>query len=206
MLFTVNYESKKVLIDGQLVECGRGQAVLSLDGWLQRFGVSKKAGGWTIQKVRTFFNLLEKDQMINKENLVKTTRITICNYDVYQGEQHENNTTVTAKQQEDNNMVTKTKEYKEIKKKERVVFTPPTLPEIQSYFAFKIAEKQLPLKAAIEAEKFLSHYSSNGWQIGRNKMKDWKAAINGWVAREKGKLNGTPQLNERHTPTKLKAI
>jgi len=25
-------------------------------------------------------------------------------------------------------------------------------------------------------QKFLNHYSANGWMVGKNKMKDWKAA------------------------------
>jgi hypothetical protein len=115
MLFTVNYEKKRVLINGTLVDCDRGQAVLSLDSWVEKFGVSKKAGSWTIQKVRTFFDLLEKDRMITRENLIKSTRITICNYVKYQDQQHDNNKQITTKQQPDNNQITTTKEYKERK-------------------------------------------------------------------------------------------
>jgi len=29
-------------------------------------------------------------------------------------------------------------------------------------------------------EKFLDHYESNGWKVGRNPMKDWKAAVRTW--------------------------
>jgi hypothetical protein len=79
LLLTVNHEPSKVLIKGQLIECGRGQSVMSLESWAQRWGVTKKA-------VRDFFLLLEKDQMLYTENLQVTTRITICKYEDYQGE------------------------------------------------------------------------------------------------------------------------
>ncbi len=36
----------------------------------------------------------------------------------------------------------------------------------------------------IDAELFFNHYESNGWLIGKNKMKDWKAAVRSWEARE----------------------
>lgn len=35
-----------------------------------------------------------------------------------------------------------------------------------------------------EAEKFFNHYESNGWMIGKNKMKNWKASANSWKSKE----------------------
>jgi len=32
----------------------------------------------------------------------------------------------------------------------------------------------------VDVEKFLNHYDSNGWKVGRNPMKDWKAAVRTW--------------------------
>ena len=37
--------------------------------------------------------------------------------------------------------------------------------------------------AANEVEKFFSHYESNGWRVGKNKMKNWRAAMAGWKNR-----------------------
>jgi hypothetical protein len=77
MLITVNFKDNKTLIGNQLFECKRGQSIMSLQSWADRWVVDKN-------KVRNFFVLLEKDGMILHENLSKTTRITICNYDTYQ--------------------------------------------------------------------------------------------------------------------------
>lgn len=79
ILIHVNYEPKKILIKGQLIDCERGQSLNSLQTWAKLFN-------WTIAKVRHFFKLLENDQMITLEGLQFTTRLTVCNYEYYQGE------------------------------------------------------------------------------------------------------------------------
>ena len=55
-------------------------------------------------------------------------------------------------------------------------FTPPTLQEVENY----IKEKGY----SIDAETFIAFYDSNGWLVGKNKMKDWKAAMVTWQKRE----------------------
>lgn len=32
----------------------------------------------------------------------------------------------------------------------------------------------------VDAQKFFDYYESNGWKVGRNQMKDWKAAVRTW--------------------------
>jgi hypothetical protein len=128
ILFEVNFEAGKCLIETELIDCNRGQSLHSLNTWVKLFGKN-----WTIQKVRTFFELLKNDGMINIEGLRKTTRLTVCNYDSYQDLQQTGNRQVTDKQQTGNRQVTTIKEEKEIKKeKEGGEFTPP-VPEIQNY-------------------------------------------------------------------------
>ena len=45
-----------------------------------------------------------------------------------------------------------------------------------------------------EAIKFVSHYESNGWMVGRNKMVDWKAALRGWMKRAETYANGNNNM------------
>ena len=33
----------------------------------------------------------------------------------------------------------------------------------------------------LEASKFCDFYESNGWKVGKNKMKCWKAAVRNWL-------------------------
>lgn len=56
-------------------------------------------------------------------------------------------------------------------------FVPPTLEEVQAY----IVEKGY----CVDAESFIAFYQSKNWYVGKNKMKDWKAAIVTWEKREK---------------------
>lgn len=58
-------------------------------------------------------------------------------------------------------------------------FSPPTVEESDQFFAGNGS-------TLIEAAKFRAYYESNGWKVGRNPMKDWKAAARGWIARDKG--------------------
>lgn len=51
-------------------------------------------------------------------------------------------------------------------------FVPPTREEVQSYC--------LERKNNVDAERFIDYYTANGWYVGKNKMKDWKAAVRTW--------------------------
>jgi hypothetical protein len=37
----------------------------------------------------------------------------------------------------------------------------------------------------MEAEKFVDHYTANGWKVGRNTMKDWQASVRNWTKNSK---------------------
>lgn len=79
ILLSVNHSDSKVLIKGTLIDCKRGQSIKSLESWARDWNVSKGS-------VRDFFKLLTSDQMLHTESLQFTTRITVLNYDTYQGE------------------------------------------------------------------------------------------------------------------------
>lgn len=111
----VNHQSSKVLIEGELIGCKRGQSINSLATWVNILG-----DDWTIQKLRTFLKLLEKDGMINTEGLRKTTRLTVCNYDSYQSEQQADNKETTNSQQADNTQLTTNKNVKNEKEENKI--------------------------------------------------------------------------------------
>jgi hypothetical protein len=52
-------------------------------------------------------------------------------------------------------------------------FVKPTIEELKSYFAEKGYED--------ESERFYDFYSSKGWMVGKNSMKDWRAAVRNWA-------------------------
>jgi hypothetical protein len=55
-------------------------------------------------------------------------------------------------------------------------FVKPTVVEIYDYACEKLSNDD----ALKFTEKFHAHYEANGWKVGRNQMKDWKAAVRKW--------------------------
>ena len=55
-------------------------------------------------------------------------------------------------------------------------FKKPTVVEIYEYACEKLSNED----ALKFTEKFHAHYEANGWKVGRNAMKDWKAAVRKW--------------------------
>lgn len=51
-------------------------------------------------------------------------------------------------------------------------FTPPTVEEVRAYCKERGNN--------VDAERFVDYYTSNGWHVGKNSMKDWKAAVRTW--------------------------
>ncbi len=54
----------------------------------------------------------------------------------------------------------------------RTRFVPPTLDEVIAYCQER--------GNSVDAERFVSFYESNGWKVGKNPMKDWRAAVRTW--------------------------
>lgn len=77
ILLSVNHKPKKINIGNNLILCEKGQSIRSLGSWANEFNTTKKT-------VKTFFELLQSDNMIIIENMKVTTRLTVCNYDSYQ--------------------------------------------------------------------------------------------------------------------------
>lgn len=46
----------------------------------------------------------------------------------------------------------------------------------------------------VDPERFIDYYTSNGWKVGKNPMKDWKAAVRTWERTDEGKkYKGRPK-------------
>jgi hypothetical protein len=61
-------------------------------------------------------------------------------------------------------------------KEKKQSFKKPTVVEIFDYACEKLSKED----ALAFTEKFHAHYEANGWKVGRNAMKDWKAAVRKW--------------------------
>ena len=83
-----------------------------------------------------------------------------------------NSTVITSKVKE-----SKVKEKESIEKvaTKRTAFVAPSLQEVKDY----ISEKGY----TVDAQRFIDFYEAKGWMIGKNKMKDWRAAVRTWMRR-----------------------
>ena len=198
LLMLANIENKKFMINDSMILCKRGQLAYSQLTLAERWK-------WSRQNVRTFLAKLSADKMISIFSTNKTTIITICNYSLYQDYSPANQPTanqqLTNSQPTANQQLTTTKQYnnktikqlnnktinnisfepengsQEESKKKNPNFQKPTLEEIENH----IIEKKL----SINASTFYLHYETNGWMVGKNKMKCWKSALSGWDSRQR---------------------
>ena len=97
-------------------------------------------------------------------------------------------------------------EHKAIKPKSiRAHFALPSLGEIDAYTKRDGEPK-------IDAQEFFDYYTSNGWMVSKNHMKDWRATVRRWERNQKkGNRNDSyktagERRNERITATIDRAI
>ena len=69
-------------------------------------------------------------------------------------------------------------------------FVPPTVDQVREY-----CEER---GNSVNPQRFVDYYSSNGWMVGKNKMKDWKAAVRTWEQKEKS--YGRPAAPKNSNP------
>ena len=67
-------------------------------------------------------------------------------------------------------------------------FEKPTLSQIEQYC--------IERNNTVNAEQFFDYYESNGWKVGKNSMKDWKAAVRTWERSEYRKPNSKKNSKE----------
>ena len=67
-------------------------------------------------------------------------------------------------------------------------FKPPTLEELQAYCYER--------GNSVDAVRFIDYYTANGWKVGKNAMRDWRAAVRTWErSTTQNKSSGNPFLD-----------
>lgn len=74
----------------------------------------------------------------------------------------------------------KPKEKKAVKR-----FEKPSYMDVDVYCTIK--------NNGVDAQSFIDFYESNGWKVGKNPMKNWKAALTTWSKRNGKQTNGYDQ-------------
>ena len=136
---------------------------------------------WSHHTVQAYLKRLESATQISvlRSNVINVIRIV--NWAQYQDAATQT-ATQTATQHKNEKKEENIKETPNGVKKATPRFERPKNEEVQAY----IAEKGFTFRA----EAFCDFYDSKNWYVGRNKMKDWKAAVRNWAR------------NERHYPAR----
>ena len=74
--------------------------------------------------------------------------------------------------------------------KERKAFSKPSILELREY--------AMSIGGHLDCDNFLNYYDSNGWIVGKTKMKDWKATVRSWIKRDEDKKRGAQAFNPQH--------
>lgn len=117
---------------------------------------------------RTEKEQLETSDTNDQTPTENTNRERIENALRTEQEQNENN---------NNNVKKEKKEKKVLGIYGDTQFKPPTIEEVKEYC--------LERNNDVDANKWHDFYSSKGWMVGKNKMKDWKAAVRTWEHKDK---------------------
>ena len=112
------------------------------------------------------FGYLVRTQMRNTKGI-----ITGYNYDIYE-EPQTKNPGLENPYLENPDM----ENWDQLNNNKRT-FQKPTQEELKTY----IKENGL----IVNAQEFMDYYESNGWKVGRNNMKDWKATARRWSSKQK---------------------
>lgn len=152
ILLNVNHSDAEVLIDNKIFNVKRGQSLYSLDTWASRWN-------WNKSKVRRFLNLLQECSMVVTNSEQKTTRLTVCKYDSYQGERNADETQMKRKRHANDTQTTPNnndnKNNNENNDKEDLLFN-----QFWSKYPVKVAKEKCKAKfnklSTLDKDKILS--------------------------------------------------
>lgn len=80
-------------------------------------------------------------------------------------------------------------------KRKAARFRAPSPAEVSEYAQQYAATKNLDLRAIdFDPEYFCDYYESNGWHVGKQPMKDWKATVRRWLRTSKPRNGITKEV------------
>jgi hypothetical protein len=153
LLLKANHKEKRF----KGIELKVGSIVTSRDLLARETGLSS-------QQIRTALTKLISTNEITSVTSSQGTIIQIVSYEKYQVPTNE----ITNEQPTSNQQSTTNNNVKNEKK-----FIIPTFNDVLEYC--------MQNNLDVDGVKFINFYESKGWMVGKNKMKDWKAAIRTWV-------------------------
>ena len=181
LLYSVNHSDSEIIFNNKKMLIKSGSMITSRAKIAENTGVQES-------KVERILKYLKTEQQIEQQSFSKYRIISICNWPKYQQTEQQNEQPVNSKRTASEQQVNTNKNDKNDKndKNEKNIYvgnTPthkhfliPAVEEISAYCQHRDNQ--------VNAEKFFDFYSAKGWMIGKNKMKDWKAAVRTWEQKD----------------------
>ena len=182
LLLIASYEDKAY----RGIALERGQVVATVAEISKQTGLSR-------QQIRTAISKLISTSEVTTSKDGKYTVFTVKNYADYQAANQNSNQRATNEQPLSNHFSNtekvRSKEYtpynppqgdKSVPVSKR--FVPPTPEEVNAYCKQR--------QNGIDGSEFCDFYTSKGWKVGKNPMKDWRAAVRTW---ERSRKQTAPQ-------------
>lgn len=169
----------------------RGQLVTGRKALSDQTGLSER-------QIRTALDHLKSTGEVTIESTNKYSLITIVNYRKFQDIPETSTSKMTStltndRPATDQQPTTKKQEEQCNKNKQDIErvrakrFTPPTVEEVKAYCT--------EIGSGIDAEHFVDFYTANGWRVGKNPMRDWRATVRNWAKRE-GSFQAAPRASD----------
>lgn len=81
--------------------------------------------------------------------------------------------------------------------KARKRFKPPTVDEVRAYCDERGND--------VDPQRWHDHYTANGWKVGKNPMKDWRAAVRTWEGKNGRHAPAAPRQKSLSAPERVEA-
>ena len=161
LLLKANHKPNEWLYKNKTMKVNRGQFITSRKTLSLETGINQSS-------IEHILKCFESEQQIKQQNLYTSRLITILKYNNYQISEQQNDSKITAREQQDNTNK-KDKNVKNDKKR----FAPPQLQEVIEYF--KLNNYSLPA-----ANKFFNYYKEGDWKDSNGKkVVGWKQKAQG---------------------------
>lgn len=180
LLLLANHQDHEFVQKDKKRQIKRGQILTGRDALSRQTGIKSS----TIERILKYF---ENEQQIEQQTTNKYRVITILNWESYQniekqtakkvGSKTDSKKTANGQQMDTYKNDKNNKNDKKIHNTgKNSKFTPPTIEQIRE----RCKEKGYTIKP----ETFYYYYEANGWMVGKNKMKSWKAALSQWAYKD----------------------
>lgn len=165
-LLSANYQDS----EWRGIKIKRGQFITGLKSLRVSTGIS-------VQSLRSCIKKLKSTGEITVYSTNKFSIVSLVNWDKYQPQSTIKITSKpTNEQQTTNKQLTTANNINNINNKKSGAFSPPSLQEVKDYCTER--------NNKVNPDQFVNFYESKGWFVGKNKMKDWRAAVRTWEKRD----------------------